>query len=91
MHYIYNMAVTSLPADTLDQAVEFINKNDVDHVWVYKKSIYLGSFLPKVFGHIEYDLEEINILVYIQNEEGLNEETICIKNEDFFEYSFNYV
>ena len=85
------MAVASLPANTLAEAVEFINKNDVDHVWVYKKSVFLGSFLPKVFGHIEYDLEEINILVYIQREEGLKKETICITNEDFSEYGFNYV
>ena len=49
------MAVASLPANTLAEAVEFINKNDVDHVWVYKKSVFLGSFLPKVFG-LEIDL-----------------------------------
>jgi hypothetical protein len=85
------MAVASLPANTLAEAVKFINKNDVDHVWVYKNSTFLGSFLPKTFGHIEYDLEEINILVYIQSDEGLKKETICITNEDFLEYSFNYV
>ena len=87
------MAVSSLPANTLASAVKFINdkKNDVDHVWVYKKSTFLGSFLPKTFGHIEYDLEEINILVYIQRDEGVKKETICITNEDFLEYSFNYV
>ena len=85
------MAIATLPAETLTDFVEFINKNDVDHVWVYKKSIFLGSFLPKVFGHIEYDLEQIYILIYIKNEEGLNEETICIKNEDFCEYTLKYV
>jgi hypothetical protein len=85
------MAIATLNAETLAEAVEFINKNDVDHVWVYKKHIYLGSFLPKVFGRIEYDLEQIHILIYVKNEEGLQEETLCIKNEDFCEYTFKYV
>jgi hypothetical protein len=87
------MAVATLPAGTLDQAVEFINdkKNDVDHVWVYKKSIFLGSFLPKTFGKIQYDSGQIHILVYIQSDEGLKKETLCITNDDFLEYRFDYV
>jgi hypothetical protein len=85
------MAIATLPAETLAEAVEFINKNDVDHVWVFRNYVFLGSFLPKVFGRIEYDLEQIHILIYVKNEEGIKEETICIKNEDFHEYTLNYV
>jgi hypothetical protein len=87
------MAIETLRSKTLAEAVEFINnkKNDVDHVWVFRKAIFLGSFLPKVFGPIHYDLEEINILIYIKCEDGVEEETICINNEDFLEYTLDYV
>ena len=87
------MAIETLRSNTLAEAVEFINdiKNDVHHVWVFKNTIFLGSFLPKVFGPIHYDLEQINILIYIKSEDGLDEETIHIKNEDFLEYTLNYV
>jgi hypothetical protein len=85
------MAIATLPANTLADAVKFINNNDVDHVWVFKNTIFLGSFLPKVFGKIQYDLEEINILIYIKRDYGVEEETINIKNEDFLDYTLNYV
>ena len=79
------MAIETLPANTLDDTVEFINNKDVDHVWIFRNYVYLGSFLPKVFGKIKYDLEEINIMIYIKRDDLLCKEPLCIKKEDFYE------
>ena len=87
------MAVANIKSNTLDGVVAFINDplNDVDHVWVFKHDIYLGSFLPKVFGKIKYDLECINILLYINKNNTFGEEIIRITKDEFSEYSFNYL
>lgn len=85
------MAIATLQANTLDDTVEFINNKDVDHVWIFRNYVYIGSFLPKVFGKIKYDLEEINIMIYIKRDDLLYEEPLCINKEDFYEYTFNYI
>ena len=87
------MAIETLRSHSLDHAVEFINdsNNDVHHVWIFKNYVYLGSFLPKVFGKINYDLEQISIMLYIKKDERLCEETVVITKDDFFKYTFNYL
>jgi hypothetical protein len=85
------MAIETLKSNTLDHAVEFINNNDVDQVWIFKHYVYLGSFLPKVFGKINYDLEQISIMLYIKKEDRLCEEPVVITKDEFFKYTFNFI
>lgn len=87
------MAIEQIRAASLEALVDFINnpENNIDHIWLYKNGIYIGSFLPKEFGKIYYDLEQISLLLYIDKYGNLVSETITITNSDFFEYNFEYV
>ena len=53
------------------------------------EKIQLGDYIT--IYKIKYDWEEINIMIYIKRDDLLYEEPLCIKKEDFYEYTFNYV
>ena len=94
------MAVESFIPTSSEQVVEFVNdkKNDIDQMWVYSHSEYLGSLLPKINRlNLSCDLEHrLTMTLYIQNEEAssvfntvFNEKTIVINN--LMDYEFYYI
>ena len=87
------MAIEQLTSSTLEHAVEFINdaENDVDRLWIYKDGIFIGDYFPKLVGKIKYDLEQITLLVSIDKDNILCEETLVINKDNFSEYTFHYV
>ncbi len=85
------MAIEIIKSKTLEDVVEFINNHNIDHVWLYKNGIYIGSFLPKIFGKINYDLEKISITLFIKKDTVLFKEMVIIRNDDLSEYTFEFI
>jgi hypothetical protein len=87
------MAIEHFRPTSLSHLFEFIKNpaNDVDHIQVYKKDVYLGSLLPKLKGlNLSYSDEQVTMVLYIKDDENmLYETTVVIDNVD--EYTFEYV
>jgi len=89
------MAIEDIPGETLGEVVDFINnpENDIDMINFSKNAIFLGTYLPKKFGKIVYDLEQFTISLYINIKKDGKKLLIpvTITNDDFSQLSLQYV
>jgi|688.fasta_scaffold1378026_2 hypothetical protein len=56
---------------SLEHLLEFIKNpvNDIDHMWIFKNDVYLGSILPKMTDpKINYTVAQLSMSVYIKSE-----------------------
>ncbi len=88
------MAIEKFNPISLEHLFEFIKNplNDLDHMWIFKDYIYLGSILPKMTDpKINYTIEQLSMYVYIKSDHDLLQEHIIINSGDLSHYRFDYV
>ena len=88
------MTVINFTPTSVYSINECLNKNNIEHFWIYKNDICLGSIMPKMYKtELKYDVElnTLEVTLYINREGYLCKENVMLNAAEIKDYTFYYL